>query len=44
MYIAARDGNVDLLNMLIDASGDVNIASVVSLCTYCTIHVSGYFA
>ena len=39
MYIAARYGNVDLLNMLIDAGGDVNIANVVSLYT---IHVTGY--
>ena len=31
MWIAAYDGNVDLLNMLIDAGGDVNIANVVSL-------------
>ena len=42
MWIAARIGNVDLLNMLIDAGGDVNIANVVS--SY-TIHVAaaGYF-
>ena len=39
MYIAARYGHVDLLNMLIDAGGDVNIADVVSLYT---IHVTGY--
>ena len=36
MWIAAYNGNVDLLNMLIDAGGDVNIANVVSLYT---IHV-----
>ena len=36
MVIAAQYGNVDLLNMLIDAGGDVNIANVVSLYT---IHV-----
>ena len=41
MYVAARDGNVDLLNMLIDAGGDVNIAAVVSL-YICTIHVTVY--
>ena len=42
MYEAAYHGNVDLLNMLIDAGGDVNIATVVSLYT---IHVAahGYF-
>ena len=42
MWIAAAYGNVDLLNMLIDAGGDVNIANVVSLYT---IHVAaaGYF-
>ena len=42
MHVAADLGNVDLLNMLIDAGGDVNIANVVSLYT---IHVtaSGYF-
>ena len=42
MHVAAEFGNVDLLNMLIDAGGDVNIANVVSLYT---IHVtaSGYF-
>ena len=39
MWIAAYNGNVDLLNMLIDAGGDVNIANVVSLYT---IHVTGY--
>ena len=39
MYIAARNGNVDLLNMLIDAGGDVNIATVVSLYT---MHVTVY--
>ena len=33
MYIAARYGNVDMLSMLIDAGGDVNIADVVSLYT-----------
>ena len=36
MYVAADHGNVDILNMLIDAGGDVNIANVVSLGT---IHV-----
>ena len=42
MWITADNGNVDLLNMLIDAGGDVNIANMVSLYT---IHVtaSGYF-
>ena len=40
MYVAARHGDVDLLNMLIDAGGDVNIANVVSSCT---MHVTGYF-
>ena len=39
MYIAAYFGNVDLLNMLIDVGGDVNIAAVVSLYT---IHVTVY--
>ena len=39
MYVAAELGNVDLLNMLIDAGGDVNIANVVSLYT---IHVTVY--
>ena len=39
MYVAASNGNVDLLKMLIDAGGDVNIADVVSLYT---IHVTGY--
>ena len=39
MYIAAGYGNVDILNMLIDAGGDVNIADSVSLYT---IHVAGY--
>ena len=39
MWIAASCGNVDILNMLIDAGGDVNIANVVSLYT---IHVTGY--
>ena len=39
MYIATYDGNVDLLNMLIDAGGDVNIANMVSLYT---IHVTVY--
>ena len=39
MYVAASHGNVDILNMLIDAGGDVNIADLVSLCT---IHVTGY--
>ena len=38
MYTAANNGDVDLLNMLIDAGGDVNIADVVSLYT---IHVTG---
>ena len=38
VWIAAHNGNVDLLNMLIDAGGDVNIANVVSLYT---IHVTG---
>ena len=37
MYIAASYGNVDILNMLIDAGGDVNIVDVVSLYT---IHVT----
>ena len=41
MYVAASHGNVDILNMLIDAGGDVNIADVVSLYT---IHVTGYLA
>ena len=39
MYIAAGNGNVDILNNLIDAGGDVNIADSVSLYT---IHVVGY--
>ena len=39
LYVAAMIGNVDLLNMLIDAGGDVNIANEVSLYT---IHVAGY--
>ena len=39
MLIAANYGNVDILNMLIDAGGDVNIANMVSLYT---IHVAGY--
>ena len=39
MHVAAQHGNVDLLNMLIDAGGDVNIAAVVSLYT---IHVTVY--
>ena len=39
MYVAAGYGNVDLLNMLIDAGGDVNIADSVSLYT---VHVAGY--
>ena len=38
MRIAAYHGNVDLLNMLIDAGGNVNIPDVVSLYT---IHVTG---
>ena len=33
VWIAAGHGNVDMLNMLIDAGGDVNIATVVSLYT-----------
>ena len=41
MHVAATSDNVDLLNMLIDAGGDVNVADVVSLYT-CTIHVTGY--
>ena len=39
MFVAANYGNVDLLNMLVDADGDVNIANIVSLYT---IHVAGY--
>ena len=39
MYVAASYGNVDMLNMLIDAGGDVNIADLVSLCT---VHVTDY--
>ena len=38
VYVAASYGNVDILKMLIDAGGDVNIATVVSLYT---IHVTG---
>ena len=49
MYAATLYGNVDMLNMLIDVGGDVNIATMVSLytihvaghCLY-TIHVAGY--
>ena len=33
MRVASTSGNVDILNMLIDAGGDVNIADVVSLYT-----------
>ena len=40
MYTAAAHGNVDLLNMLIDAGGDVNIAT--TLVSLYTIHVAGY--
>ena len=40
VYVAASNGNVDMLNMLIDAGGDVNIADLVSLCT---VHVTGYY-
>ena len=40
VYIAAGYGNVDMLNMLIDAGGDVNIATVVSLYN---IHVTVYW-
>ena len=36
MCVAATRGHVDLLKMLIDGGGDVNIAYVVSL------HVTGY--
>ena len=39
MWIAATNGHVDLLKMLIGAGGDVNIANAVSLYT---IHVTGY--
>ena len=39
MWIAARYGNVDMLSLLIDAGGDVNIAAVVSLYT---MHVTVY--
>ena len=34
MFAAALRGNVDLLNKLIDAGGDVNMANVVSLYLY----------
>ena len=39
VLVAALYGNVDILNMLIDTGGDVNIADMVSLYT---IHVAAW--
>ena len=43
VYVAADLGNFDLLNMLIDAGCDVNIANVVSLYTIHVAAAAGYF-
>ena len=41
MFVAAGDNDVDMLNMLIGAGGDVSIGDLVSLYT---IHLTGYFS
>ena len=40
VFTAANHGHVDMLNMLIEKGGDVNIGDLVSLYT---IHVTSYF-